>query len=81
MCRELCDFSHQLGLEFHASCRIGAMHLPGSWHFSSDFFAPTRALVRQSRRHAATRLSFAAPEVRAHFLELFERCCEYEWTG
>ena len=78
----LCDFSHQLGLEFHASCRIGAMHLPGSWHFSSDFFRahPEHWCVNRDGT-PATRLSFAAPEVRAHFLKLFGEMLEYEVDG
>ena len=64
---KLCDYSHQLGLELHASCRIGAMHLSGSWHVSSDCFRahPEHWCVDRDGT-PATRLSFAAPEVREH---------------
>lgn len=78
----LCDLAHRIGLEFHASCRPGALYLPGSHHFGSEFFRRHPELWCISRDGTpTTRLSFAAPEVRTHFLELFREMLEYEVDG
>lgn len=78
---KLCDFSHRIGIEFHASCRTGAMHMSGFGR-TSEFFRMHPELWCVNRDGtSATRLSFAAPEVRAHFLELFREMLEYEVDG
>jgi len=77
----LCDFTHRLGIEFHASCRTGAMHMSGFGR-TSEFFRTHSELWCFNRDGTpATRLSFAAPEVREHFLELFREMLEYEIDG
>lgn len=78
---KICDFSHRMGLEFHASCRTGAMHMSGFGR-TSEFFRKHpefRCVDRDGT--PVTRLSFAAPEVRTHFLELFREMLEYEVDG
>lgn len=77
----LCDFTHRMGIEFHASCRTGAMHMSGFGR-TSEFFRTHPELWCVNRDGTpATRLSFAAPEVREHFLELFREMLEYEIDG
>ena len=78
---KLCNFSHRLGIEFHASCRPGAMHMSG-FGMTSEFFRLHPELWCVNRDGTpTTRLSFAAPEVRTHFLELFREMLEYEVDG
>jgi hypothetical protein len=78
---KLCDFSHRIGIEFHASIRPGAMHMSG-FGMTSEFFRMHPELWCVNRDGTpTTRLSFAAPEVRAHFLELFREMLEYDVDG
>lgn len=78
---KLCDFSHQCGVEFHASCRPGAVHMPGFGRTSEFFRAHPEFHCVNRDGIPATRLSFAVPEVQDHFLELFREMLEYEIDG
>jgi hypothetical protein len=78
---KLADFTHRLGLEFHASIRTGAMYLPG-WHGNSNFFLDHPGYHCMNRDGSrVTRLSFAAPEVRAHLLALLSEMLTYDVDG
>jgi hypothetical protein len=80
----LCDFAHELGLEFHTTVRTGsfACEPPYDEVFTSDFYRDHpefRCRTKDGREIA--RLSYAFPEVQQHMLELFCEITERNIDG
>jgi len=71
---KVCNFTHKIGLEFHASFRVEAFaNQPPHDMFRSNFFADNpqfRCRDRDGREIA--RLSYAFEEVQNHMLALYE---------
>ena len=80
----ICDFTHEIGLEFHASFRVGAFanQPPHDAGFRSEFFTHNpqfRCRDRDGREIA--RMSYAFEEVQNHMLDLYEETLGYDIDG
>lgn len=80
---QVCDFTHGLNIEFHASVRMEAfaMHPPMDC-FTSKFFAenPQWRCVDFDGRPIA-RMSYAYPQVQQHMIDLFDEFLRYDIDG
>jgi hypothetical protein len=80
----LCDFAHELGLEFHATVRTGSFICdpPFDEFETSDFYRDHPEFrCRDKDGREIPRLSYAFPEVRQHMLNLYCEIAERNIDG
>jgi hypothetical protein len=80
----LCDFAHEIGLEFHANIRSGsfACEPPFDEFFVSDFYRDhPEYRCRDKAGREIPRLSYAFPEVQRHMLALCAEIAERNLDG
>ncbi len=80
------DFAHEIGLEFHACCRLGwgLFYWPPPWEAVNrggfwDRHAEWRSVHRDGS--AGSAMSFAFPEVRRFLLDLIREMAQYPVDG
>lgn len=81
---KVCSFSHEIGIEFHASFRVGAFACepPFDELFISDFYRKNPGFhCRDYDGREISRLSYAWPEVQEHMLSFYEESLRYDIDG
>lgn len=78
---KLIDFTHRHGMEFFGSIRLGACYMPGLCNYSEFFQKHLEYHCRTRNGTPVARLSFAEPEVRNHFLQLFDEMTDFDLDG
>ena len=68
-------------MEFFGSIRLGACYMPGLCNYSEFFQKHPEYHCRTRNGTPVARLSFAEPEVRNHFLQLFDEMTDFDLDG
>ena len=78
---KLIEFTHGLSMEFYGAIRLGACYMPGTCIHSNFFHDhPEYHCMLKDGTHVA-RFSFAVPEVRNHFMALFDEMTDFDLDG
>ena len=78
---KLIDFTHGHSMEFYGAVRLGACYMPGTCMYSTFFHEhPEWHCMLKDGTHVA-RMSFAVPEVRRHFMALFDEMTDFDLDG